>query len=131
MATEEVATGMWCPACGFFEQDERDGDRCMSCGCDWHIHQVAKIVVEEEADIDRVLTSEIVHNLCMLVENSLPVLVPSIGQINSWSDKDQRLVADYAAAIHLVASDNDEVTIPPVPSVLVPADAVNLDIPTL
>ena len=43
---------------------------------------------------------------------------PSDEEIAGWSEAEQQEVVDWAGAIHLRASDNDDVVIPPVPSVL-------------
>lgn len=42
---EELAEGWWCEVCEFFEPEEdRDGDRCLSCGCSSADHHRVKVV---------------------------------------------------------------------------------------
>ncbi len=38
--------------------------------------------------------------------------------IENWSEKERKQVADWISAVHLKASDNDDIEVPPVPEVL-------------
>lgn len=43
----EVAEGVWCADCEFFEDDDYISmGRCSSCGCPASTHQTAVVVVE-------------------------------------------------------------------------------------
>lgn len=40
----EVAEGVWCKECEFFETPDPDGDKCIACGCLWSVHADAVVV---------------------------------------------------------------------------------------
>ena len=62
------------------------------------------------------ITPEVLHDLLMLV---LPADdLPSIETIDGWDVATCTAVAEWASAVHLVASDHDDVEIPPKPDVL-------------
>ena len=63
---------------------------------------------------------ETTRDFLLLVKGEIPLgRVPSHDEISSWSSTTRGLVADWAVAVHLVASDND-VEIPAIPDVLTP-----------
>lgn len=57
MARVEVAQGVWCADCEYFEVPDWDGEvtiaedllqvSCMACGCGGDRHQIAAVIVEE------------------------------------------------------------------------------------
>lgn len=68
---------------------------------------------QEGVDPDRL------YYLLSLVSEDFPGPFPSRDWIASqWSQETRRQVQDWAAAMHLSASDNDDVVIPPMPEVL-------------
>lgn len=56
--------------------------------------------------------------LLLVLPDELCKAVPSTLEMEGWSDLDKREVAEWAVAIHLVASDNDDVEIPVRPEVI-------------
>lgn len=56
--------------------------------------------------------------LLLVLPDELCKAVPSTVAMEGWSDLDRREVAAWAAAVHLVASDNDDVEIPARPEVI-------------
>lgn len=47
MPKTEVAEGVWCVECEFFEVPDDDGVRCLSCGCPVARHRQAVVVAED------------------------------------------------------------------------------------
>lgn len=49
LESKQVAHGVWCTVCEFFEQPEvgdlAEGAPCRACGCDFHDHQSVRVVV--------------------------------------------------------------------------------------
>ncbi len=65
------------------------------------------------------ISPKIIHDLCLLVEDEIPGgKSPKIASIAVWSKEERLEVAEWATAVHLSASDNPDITIPPVPMVL-------------
>lgn len=62
--------------------------------------------------------AEALRDLLLLVDDEFPAHLPVLATIRSWSTETQRDVQRWAMAVHLVASDNDDVEIPPMPEVL-------------
>lgn len=56
--------------------------------------------------------------LLLVLPDELCTAVPSTVEMEGWSDLDRRAVAAWAIAVHLVASDNDDVEIPARPEVI-------------
>ena len=56
--------------------------------------------------------------LLLVLPDALCPAVPSTVEMEGWSDLDKREVVAWAAAVHLVASDNDDVEIPARPEVI-------------
>ncbi len=65
-------------------------------------------------------STPLVCDLLLMVEDELPRAVTS-REIDGWPDVDRELVADWAACVHLKASDND-VAVPPIPTILLPPE---------
>lgn len=83
----------------------------------------AELVAQAHGEVeqDREPTpAETVRDLLLLVEAELPKgrARPELPEIVRWRDEDREAVAHWAAAVHLVASDNDDVDIPLMPEVL-------------
>jgi hypothetical protein len=60
---------------------------------------------------------QVTHDLLELVAGELPGPMPTLEQIEAWAEPDVLKVSDWAAAVHLSASDKT-VDVPPVPNVL-------------
>jgi hypothetical protein len=60
----------------------------------------------------------VVHDLLLLIKDALPGTMPSLAAIEAWDDDTRAEVVRWAGAIHLHASDHDDVEIPPTPGVL-------------
>lgn len=46
--TEPLGKGVWCHGCDWFENDEREGDMCVACGCPTDDHVDAQVVAIAE-----------------------------------------------------------------------------------
>jgi hypothetical protein len=66
---------------------------------------------EAEEPFDR--NDEITRDFLEMVSMNVP-----IETIGTWTDEQVRLAEEYASAVHLNASDNDDVVIPPRPAFL-------------
>jgi len=44
----EVAAGVWCVSCEFFEVEDFGPDRCLACGCPSEAHLPAVVVAETD-----------------------------------------------------------------------------------
>lgn len=94
-------------------------------------------IQREEAEIQEQkaggLDAENVETLLLLVEHSIPRVTPRYGdgidhalgenfptleEIDGWDQETRHKVYDWAAAVHMRASDNDDVEVPEVPEVL-------------
>lgn len=79
----------------------------------------ARASLTREADEDVVPASpRTLRRILQLVKHEFPRSVPSETEIEGWSVEQQLEVQRWAAAVHLVASDNDDVVIPNMPEVL-------------
>lgn len=90
-----------------------------------HMHGQQPLNLEGQQDfgladvVGPVPTIEQLETLLLLVlPDELCEAVPSTVAMEGWSDLDKREVAAWAAAVHLVASDNDDVEIPYRPEVI-------------
>lgn len=63
-------------------------------------------------------SAQVVHDLLSLVSEEFPVPMPTVDQVEAWTDEERRDVAAWAGAVHLSASDNDDVEIPRRPEIL-------------
>ncbi len=61
------------------------------------------------------LTAQRLADLLLLVRDEIPGGMPGIGTIQAWDQSTRGATAAWARAVHLSASDNDDVIIPPVP----------------
>lgn len=61
---------------------------------------------------------EEVHTALLLVDGEL-CRVPSLKEIEAWSQGQREAAHDWAAAVHLKAGDHDDVEVPPRPAWLV------------
>lgn len=60
---------------------------------------------------------EVTRNLLLLVQDEIGWM-PTLTTVRSWPTVTREDVTRWAAAVHLYASDNDDVVIPPMPGVL-------------
>lgn len=73
----------------------------------------------EIAAVTPAATPEIVFDLLLLVAEEIPrEAFPTLEEISGWDPETLEAVATWAASHHAFASDNEDVTIPPVPAVL-------------
>lgn len=70
-------------------------------------------VVQKDDDVE----PDTVILLLTLVDDEFDVALDDLS-VGSWSQSTLREVRDWATAVHLRASDNDDVVIPPMPEVL-------------
>lgn len=92
-------------------EDEFDTSRggCMACGGTGEVEGLPCDCTWQRSD-------ERTQNMLHLVME--PDAVPTLAQIGQWSDEQCRQVDEWAVAVHLYASDNEDVVIPPRPDFL-------------
>lgn len=82
-------------------------------------------VIEPTPEPDPDVSEGHVYDWLMMVKDEIPgKRVPPGSEILKWDQPTRREVMRWAVAIHLVASDNDDVVIPPMPAVLQPPAAL-------
>lgn len=72
---------------------------------------------EQEEQAGGLLPSAL-QDLLSLVEDEFPADMPRLATVEAWTPEVRKDVQEWAMAVHLVASDNDDVEIPPLPEVL-------------
>ena len=72
----------------------------------------------EPIDFADDLEPTVIADMLSLVQDESPLGIPPLETIAGWAPTTRSEVAAWAMAVHLVASDNDDVQIPPVPGVL-------------
>lgn len=64
---------------------------------------------------------QLVHDLLLLVKDSMRRPMPFLSEIKTWNGAEREAVGMWASAVHLRASDNDDVRLPELPAVLLRA----------
>lgn len=96
---------------------------CKRCGAqvgdlqlhaDWHA--AARGEGDRPAE-DEPVDSAVVWSLILLVKDEIPRGL-SVTEVITWDQPTLEAVADWCSAVHLRASDNDGVIVPPLPAIL-------------
>lgn len=92
-------------------------------GVDYLLDRLDDLAVEPEGSEQQdgppqMLPPVSVQHLLALVETEFPQDMPSVDAITQWPEEVRYGVQEWATAVHLSASDNDDVTIPEMPEVL-------------
>ncbi len=78
--------------------------------------------LQEEAEQPWVRDNEVTFDMTLLVgEDTVGTVTPEI--VAGWTDQECQAVEIYCGAVHLHASDNDDIPIPPVPACLIACGA--------
>ncbi len=83
--------------------------------------KVRALVKKDEEEQDAQLKSDEMRNDPDVIHNCLSLVMeaaPSVDEIQKWTDEERELAGDWAAAVHLDASDNEGITVPARPSFL-------------
>jgi hypothetical protein len=94
--------------------DNSAGDGNMQCECDACESQTDAPSDDPEATLDLIL-------IAGTEERVAGEVIETTGWLNvvkSWTPEQRRAVEDYCGAVHLRASDNDDVEVPPRPAIL-------------
>lgn len=73
------------------------------------------------------LDPEVIADMLSLVQDEVRDGIPTLEAISGWSPHERSAVAHWAMAVHLKASDNDDVEIPAMPRVLQPKWCIEHD----
>lgn len=108
-----------CSRCGWASAERPGLRRCVGCGCtDDQACDPPCSWVEEDRCSACPPSASVVRDLLSLVDDEFPIGLPTVEAIESWPAQVRNDAAEWAAAVHLYASDNHDVEIPAMPGVL-------------